>query len=451
MRKKNNVLLLVVLFLLISFTSCKKETNVPLISTYEKPAIEDETIAWIAPALMPYPVYKEWNEIQNENKHLYIRGAKPFMDAENADEFNQVASQIPQYEIDLLTQFAEEYHASFLQNQYASSNYGYNISYFDPSFISIPFTFLSNFGGSTPEDIVSILNYSFVQQQVLQNKALFKPYGSFLETISTICFNDLKRQFTEFPPTSSRDYIEFVASKYDIRLLEQGTSAENPANFQHICVVPDGIIVFFLSGNICKPGGGIWEVYVPYESIAPYCQIALQDNAYSDLTYPPDWDMYAGEGSFIIHYPETPKTSPNEYSSNLVSWISEEYNHGSTKIYVPVSFSSKTENNFQQATIEIEWHRSTPFTISDEIQPVSQKEEMIDGIAFTSFEYSDVAAGNIYESKRYIGQCVKMYYQITFTIHSMQLDNYDPGTVEAFNKREVYRAVNNVFRSFSFR
>jgi hypothetical protein len=450
MRKKNTTLL-VILFLLMSFTSCKEEKKVPPVPSYEIPAIEDQTIAWVAPALMPYPVHKEWNEVQNENKHLYIRGSEPYMDAEHAEEFNQVASQIPQYEIDLLTQFAEEYHASFLQNQYASTNYGYNISYFDPSFISIPFTFLSNFGGSSPEDIVSILNYSFAQQKVIQNKALFRPYQAFLETISTICFDDLKRQFTEFPTTAARDYIEFVTSKYDVRLLEQGTSAKNPSNFQHICVVPKGIIVFFLSGNICKPGGGIWEVYIPFESIAPYCQIPLQENAYSDLTYPPDWDMYAGEGSFIIHYPEIPKTSPNQYSSNLVLWTSEEYDYGATEIYIPVSFSSDNKNNFQQATMKIEWHRSTPFTIPDDIQPVSQKEEMIDGIAFTSIEYSDVAAGNIYEIKEYVGQCVKMYYRISFTIHSLQLDNFDPGTVESFDKSEVYGAINNIFRSFSFR
>ncbi|MDD4614998.1 MAG: hypothetical protein PHI40_06295 [Caldisericia bacterium] len=447
---KKNIVLFFLFFLLAGVVSCKKETSTPIL-TQENLTIENDSIVWSAPQLMPYPMYKEWNEIQDENKHLYIRGAKPVLDTPNADSFNQTASQIPQYEIDLLTQFATEYHNSFLQNQYASTNYGYNISYFDSSFVSIPYTFLSNFGGSSPEDINAILNYDFNHQKALKNEELFSPYPKFLQTLSQFCFDDLKKQFTEFSPSTPKEYMEFVSSKYDVRLLKQGTSPDNPTNFQHICLVPKGIIVFFLSGNICKSGAGIWEVFVPYESIASYSQIPIQNNAYSDLIFPPHWDMYSGEGSFIVHYPTIPQVNPEQYPTNMFSSISDDHNHGAVQIFIPVTFASTNANNFREATMKIEWDTTKPFTIPDEFAVSSQKEERIDGISFTSYETSDAAAGNIYDMKVYIGKCVKMNYQITFTIHSTRVENYDPGTVISFDPKDVYKAINEVFRSFSFR
>jgi hypothetical protein len=120
-------------------------------------------------------------------------------------------------------------------------------------------------------------------------------------------------------------------------------------------------------------------------------------------------------------------------------------------IFVPVTFSSSQKNNFSEAEIRIEWNKNTPFEMPEEFSGLPTKEEMIDGVSFMSYEYTDVGAGNLYDTKTYIGTCIKIHYKIQFIIHSTQVENYDPGTVEPFSKEEVYKAMNEVFASFSFR
>ncbi len=416
-----------------------------------KTQIEHNKIAWIAPQIMPYPIEKEWNEIQDENKHLYIRGARPYSNLNHFTIFNQLSSQIPQSEIDILTRFVEEYHHSFLKNQFASTNYGYNIAYFDPAFISIPFTFLSNYGGASPEDLISILNFDIQKQKALRNQALFTPYNQFLQHISSLCFQDLEKQFTEFDPSTPKEYMDYVSSQYDLRLLKQGTDPQNIRNYENIAIVPNGIIVFFLSENICKEHTGIWEVFIPTDSIASFCSYPIDKEAYSELVYPPYWEMYSGDGSFIIYHPTTPIVHPQEAPSNITSSVSEDRTNGVVKVFVPVAFSSSQKNNFSEAEIRIAWNKNTPFEVPEELSKLPTKKEIIDGVSFLSYEYSDVGAGNIYDTKTYVGTCIKIHYQIQFVIHSTQVGNYDPGTIEPFSKEEVYKAINEVFASFSFR
>ncbi len=444
-------LISIILFfcLLLPFSGCSNKPSSSIV--VPKTPIEHNEIAWIAPELMPYPIVKEWNEIQDENKHLYIRGARPYSTMSQFTEFNQLSSQIPQSEIDILTRFAEEYHHSFLKNQFASTNYGYNISYFDSALISIPFTFLSNYGGASPEDLVSIMNFDIQKQKALRNQALFTPYHQFLRRISTICFLDLQKQFTEFDPSTPKEYIEYVSSQYDLRLLKQGTDPQNPQNFEHIAIVPNGILVFFLSENISKEQTGIWEVFIPTDDIASFCTFTIDKDAYSEIVYPSHWTMYSGDGSFIIYHPITPVLDPEQAPSNIQSSVSEDHTSGMVNLFIPVSFSSSQKNNFSSAEIQIQWSKSTPFEIPEELSELPTKEEIVDGVPFISYEYSDVAAGNIYDIKTYIGSCIKIHYQIQFILHSTQISNYDPGTVELFSKEEVYKALNEVFASFSFR
>ncbi len=295
------------------------------------------------------------------------------------------------------------------------------------------------------------MNFDIQKQKAVRNSVLFSPYPQFLRRISTICFLDLQKQFTEFDPSTPKEYIEYVSSQYDLRLLKQGTDPQNHQNFEHIAIVPNGILVFFLSENISKEQTGIWEVFIPTDDIASFCTFTINDEAYSEIVYPSHWTMYSGDGSFIIYHPITPVLNPEQAPSNIKSSVSEDDTSGIVNLFIPVSFSSSQKNNFSSAEIQIQWSKNTPFEIPEELSELPTKEEIVDGVPFISYEYSDVAAGNIYDTKTYVGTCIKIHYQIQFILHSTQISNYDPGTVEPFSKEEVYKAINEVFASFSFR
>ena len=61
------------------------------------------------------------------------------------------------------------------------------------------------------------------------------------------------------------------------------------------------------------------------------------------------------------------------------------------------------------------------------------------------------ALGNEYEIVTYIGNCLKMNYKIDVTIHSTNIENYDPGTVKQFDKNLVIEKLNTIFATFHFR
>ena len=421
----------------------KIETSVP----FTPVRINSSSIGWYTQDLMPFPVIKSWNEVQNENKHLYIRGAYPKISGTEFKNFNSISKSIPQKEIDLVSDFASQYHDSFLKNQFASTNYGYNISYFDFRLISIPYTFFSNFGGSSPEDLVSVLNYDFKKEKTVLNKELFSPYDKFLKEIAEICKNSLTRQFKN-PKSTNSKYIEFLASKYDKELIVSGTDPSNEENYKHIMILKKGITVFFLSEQICKSNSGIWEVFIPYEDISQFTKFKINENAYSEIDYPNDLTIYAENGSFLLHYPSTPIINPNRTNRNVTVSPDNSHAEGSVNFYLPVTFPDNRKTNFAQAYVTISWDNLTAFKPDSK---ENKTKSTIDGIEFDRYEYSDAAVGNDYEIVSFIGNCLKMNYKLDITIHSTNIENYDPGTVEPFDRSSVIEEINTVFATFQFR
>ena len=444
---KKIILYFVLAFVFVSLFSCvSKEDTIPN-EDFTPATINESSIGWYANELMPFPLEKKWQIEKNENKHLYIRGAHPYSGLPKLSSFDTVSASIPKQEVELVTKFADEYCTSFLDNQFASTNYGYNIAYFDNALVSIPFTFYSNFGGSSPEDIIDVLNFDFHNNQRLENTSLFKPYNTFLKTIAPLCKDSLMQQFTK-PTNTNPEYTKFLTEIYDVRLLETGTDPSNQDNYQNIAVVPNGILVFFYSGTICKPNAGIWEVFIPIEKIQEFCQFTCHSDAYSEIHYPPNWQLFAENGNFLIHYPTTP-TVQKEYPLNL-NITKNTPEEGDISILVPVVFTDSKKNNFSSATIEIEWNKSKAFESTD-FGTNKITEENIDGIPFSTTSYNDAAAGNEYYTKEYVGECTNIFYKLSITVHSTNVENYDPGTVIEYSKSDVFKSINLVFASFHFR
>ncbi len=75
---------------------------------------------------------------------------------------------------------------------------------------------------------------------------------------------------------------------------------------------------------------------------------------------------------------------------------------------------------------------------------------MINGEIFNAFDASDAGAGNFYESKIYrtvhSGSC----YEIVELLHTTNIGNYDPGTVQVFDKAKFSGYLDLMAKSFTF-
>ncbi|MCX6790488.1 MAG: MliC family protein [Candidatus Kaiserbacteria bacterium] len=74
----------------------------------------------------------------------------------------------------------------------------------------------------------------------------------------------------------------------------------------------------------------------------------------------------------------------------------------------------------------------------------------IDSIPFTKLTSSGVGAGNLYETTSYRTVRDSQCYAVEYTIHSMNIGNYTPGAVKAFDRARVESALEEVVHSFQF-
>lgn len=73
----------------------------------------------------------------------------------------------------------------------------------------------------------------------------------------------------------------------------------------------------------------------------------------------------------------------------------------------------------------------------------------IHGILFEMTTATDVAAGNIYDSRIYRTLQDKRCYEITETVHTGNIRNYDPGAVVEFDKEKAYSELEKILQTFT--
>jgi hypothetical protein len=69
---------------------------------------------------------------------------------------------------------------------------------------------------------------------------------------------------------------------------------------------------------------------------------------------------------------------------------------------------------------------------------------------FTKLEFTGAGAGNIYETTSYRILRGDSCWAVEYTIHSTNIGNYPPGTVDEYDEAMVTRALEEVARSFRF-
>lgn len=71
------------------------------------------------------------------------------------------------------------------------------------------------------------------------------------------------------------------------------------------------------------------------------------------------------------------------------------------------------------------------------------------GITFTVFSSTGVAAGNFYETHSYRAAANGYCFEIDERMHSTSIDNYEPGTVQEFNRVSTLAELESIARSFT--
>jgi membrane-bound inhibitor of C-type lysozyme len=137
------------------------------------------------------------------------------------------------------------------------------------------------------------------------------------------------------------------------------------------------------------------------------------------------------------------------------SWRAQATSQGLllAKITIPPSFEVKT--NFANAT----------FTLGTNADPVAVKScltdaggqkavtssAMVNGVQYTRLNFTDVGAGNIYDTTSYRTVRNKQCYAVEYTIHSAQLGNFDPKQgIKAFDETKIQAVLDGIARSVKF-
>lgn len=76
--------------------------------------------------------------------------------------------------------------------------------------------------------------------------------------------------------------------------------------------------------------------------------------------------------------------------------------------------------------------------------------EIINGISFSEADGSGAGAGNLYESKIYRTFADSLCFEIAETIHTSNINNFDPGTVTEVNKDVILNKLRSILLTFKF-
>ena len=95
-----------------------------------------------------------------------------------------------------------------------------------------------------------------------------------------------------------------------------------------------------------------------------------------------------------------------------------------------------------------------PVTVSTCTQPSTDQPETITGqvtinnYTFTRAEFTDVAAGNLYDQISYRTVFDKKCFELIVLIHSTNIGNYTPGTVVEFDRDALLKKFEAVLDTF---
>jgi membrane-bound inhibitor of C-type lysozyme len=123
------------------------------------------------------------------------------------------------------------------------------------------------------------------------------------------------------------------------------------------------------------------------------------------------------------------------------------------KITIPQSFEPKT--NFGDATFTI-GTSADPGAVAGCLtdtagEKTTSANVIINGVSFTRLNFTDVGAGQIYDTTSYRTVRNNQCYAVEYTIHSGNINNYDPSQgISAFDETKVQAVLDGIAQSVKF-
>ena len=137
------------------------------------------------------------------------------------------------------------------------------------------------------------------------------------------------------------------------------------------------------------------------------------------------------------------------------AWQNEATTSGLVLAIATLPRSFQPNSNFGEAKLTVGTSADPNAVSSCSIGPVAlgiiKSTVTINGVPYAKITYSDVGAGNIYDTTSYRtvrnGQC----YTIEYTIHSSNIGNYDPAqSITAYDKAAVTNVMESMVQSVTF-
>jgi len=151
------------------------------------------------------------------------------------------------------------------------------------------------------------------------------------------------------------------------------------------------------------------------------------------LSYPRDFDVYrmgGASGGFLVPGSER------------------------VQIKFPEDAFQDKKTNFGEAYISVSESKAANAVASCFIDPQTgdamTKKETINELNFLETDVTDAGAGNIYTSRVYRTIFQGLCYELTLTVHTSNIYNYDPGTVTEFDKNLAFPLLEKIFRTVNF-
>ncbi len=160
------------------------------------------------------------------------------------------------------------------------------------------------------------------------------------------------------------------------------------------------------------------------------------------------WKTYTNPAlHYSISYPESWKADPNFVSVSL----GPDHEIKGIAFVIPESLARGTNLSHNDTEISVESIPGTNCKPSQFLDPAEHVRKLkADGRTYTTAESGDAGAGNRYETVLFVVDGTSPCMAVRYFIHSTNIQNYDPGTVKAFDRAALIKQFDAIRATLKF-
>lgn len=192
---------------------------------------------------------------------------------------------------------------------------------------------------------------------------------------------------------------------------------------------------------------GLYEMKKTY---APHEPVDTEPASTLPIENTPTVSTYHG-ATFQFSYPKDMALD----ATPIDIWKINTPHPGTVLASLTIPRTTQPKTNFSEAWLSVSSNTDTKALqeclIAVNMEGPVMSSQMINGIEFKKFSFNEGAAGNYYATTSYHTIHNSACYVVEYTIHSTNIDNYDPSQgITAFNAEAVTTPFESIVHSFTF-